>query len=154
MRANLIAASIAACLLTATAGGCVPPKNHLIFHQRSVIGLDFSPSPESGEVELTFGYDRKTATFIPKRVGEDDERRETSNSPGEGEENENTEETTEAEETPELTDEAMSVLATTKIRVPWLGIPTIQERFATGEAAITVAGSVEAVEALTGEGEE
>jgi len=157
-------------------GGCCPPSNHLLLHQKSVIGIDISPSPETGEISLTLGYDRKTAAFIPRHEKKSEKEVDKQNPPnatstaGSTSASGASESTEEPDsewadepgkkstdpkkpDTPANEDEAMSTVAMTKVVVPWLGIPTIIERMATGTAAIALVQDPKALRAMAGQPE-
>ena len=95
----------------------------MLMGQRTVVGIDVSPAIETGNVHLVLGYKRRTAAFVPTaQVG------------------------TDAMGRPDR--EAMSVVAFSAVGVSFWRLPEIAECFATGEAAVQIAGSKAAVESL------
>jgi hypothetical protein len=92
--------------------GCATPS-HLVFHQCTSIGADAAANTDTGQVHVSFGYDRQTNTLIPKT------------------------QTTNEHNEPEQ--EAMSVVSASEIKIKWLGLHEVTEQFATGKAARNLA---------------
>ena len=129
--------------------GCMGrARDHLIYHQKTVLGVDISPSPESSDVHVVVGYDRKTVAYVPKipldhsAAPADPNQPSNANCPGE-----------QGSAASGNAGEAMSVVSMSKIIVRLVGLPSIEENFATGCAAIQVAGNAAAIEQLKPEDE-
>ena len=115
--------TLATLSLCGALAGCATPS-HLIFHQSASVGADVSANADTGNVHVALGYDRQTNTLIPK--------------------------TRTRTETGEIENEAMSVISTGKVEIKWLGVHEVTEQFATGQAAVNLAGRPEsAAEVLT-----
>lgn len=90
-------------------GGCATPS-HLVFHQSTSIGADAAANTDTGQVHVSFGYDRQTNTLIPKTRTENEDHTGTEQ-------------------------EAMSVVSASEVKIKWLGLHEVTEQFATGKAA-------------------
>jgi hypothetical protein len=110
--------AIAPAGLAVVLAGCATPI-HLVFHQSTSIGADAATNTETGQVHVSFGYDRQTNTLIPKTT--------TLNDPGGVEK------------------EAMSVISASEVRIKWLGLHEVTEQFATGVAARNLARDPNAI---------
>ena len=93
--------------------GCANPS-HLVFHQSSSLGVDVAANADTGHIHMALGYDRQTDTLIPK--------------------------TTIVTDANQQENEAMSVISTSKIRVKGMRLNDVNEQFATGQAAVNIAG--------------
>lgn len=98
--------------------GCATPS-HLVFHQCTSIGADAAANTDTGQVHVSFGYDRQTNTIIPKT------------------------QTTNERNEPEQ--EAMSVVSASEVKIKWLGLHQVTEQFATGKAARNLANDPRAI---------
>jgi hypothetical protein len=110
--------------LVVTTTGCATPS-HLIFHTSTTLGVDVATSADNSTIHARVGYDRQTATIIPK----------TRVKNGQGQEE----------------PEAMAVIGRSRIKIRWFRPSEICERFATGKAALNMA-SQSAAGALRGDG--
>ena len=110
-------------LVVAMLSACTTPS-HLIFHQSTAVGVDVAGNTDTGQVHVALGYDRQTNTLIPK--------------------------TRTMTENGAIENEAMSAISTSKIEIKWLGVHEVTEQFATGKAAVNLAGKPEsAAQVLT-----
>jgi hypothetical protein len=103
------------------AGACANPS-HLVFLQKTTLGVGASADTSTGRVNVTAGYHRQTNAFVPKTITDGPDRRER---------------------------EAMSTISLSEVKVKFLGVHEVNEQFATGKAAQLMADKPDALGQLT-----
>lgn len=114
---------LALILMSGTGCAFLGDPQHLVFLQKTTMGVDVAPAIETGSVHLVAGYKRQTVAYIPTATLDPDSEDPQSATPG----------------TEQTEREAMSVIAKTEIRISFWRLPEIVECFATGNAAINLA---------------
>lgn len=109
-------------VLALLAAGCANPS-HLVFQQKTILGVDASTDTTTGRIHVNAGYHRETNTFVPRTKG---------SVPGKP-----------------LEHEAMSVISLNDIKVKFPGTHEVNEQFATGLAAQSMAENPDALGQLT-----